>query len=388
MGKKSDPPPAPDYGPIAAASAESARYSAEIAREQLAWARETYNRDKAVSDRVVDKFLKYQDENATNARKDRARYEQVFQPLEKELVADARSYTDARNAQRAEAAAGRATADVSQQFELARTAAQDRLESFGIDPSQTRSGALDVSARIAEATARAGAANTTREAVRAREEATGRALRSEAINVGRGLPGQIASSYGAALQAGTGAVNTGNATTQTGAGTMGTGLQWTGQSNNALGQWGTALNMGFQNQLDAYKAEQSQSSGWGQALGMVAGIGTGMFMPGLQRKASSWMGFEEGGVVPEHASPSRGAAIDDVAVDVRGPAGERVAKGAINVGEFIVPDDVVKWKGEEFFQKLIQKSREAKPQAPARPQVRGLPVTPQGNPARAALPVG
>jgi hypothetical protein len=60
---------------------------------------------------------------------------------------------------RREMEAGAAMADVTNQFDLARQAAQDRLESFGIDPSQVRSGALDISSRVSEAAARAGAGN-------------------------------------------------------------------------------------------------------------------------------------------------------------------------------------------------------------------------------------
>jgi len=46
-------------------------------------------------------------------------------------------------------------------------------------------------------------------------------------------------------------------------------------------------------------------------------------------------------------SPSSGQEVDDV------PA-------KLNAGEFVMPDDVVRWKGEEFFQGLIAKSRQAR----------------------------
>jgi hypothetical protein len=75
-------------------------------------------------------------------------------------------------------------------------------------------------------------------------------------------------------------------------------------------------------------------------------------------------------------SPSQGVNVDDV-------------DAKLNVDEFVIPADVLKWKGEEFFQKTIQKSREAKEQAPAKPTVmmQGVPVTPPGNPAQEALPL-
>jgi formiminotetrahydrofolate cyclodeaminase len=380
MGGKSDPPPPPNYGPLASASEKSAELSYRMAQEQLSWAKQTYAENKQTTDRVVDSFLNYQEENAVNARKDRARYEQIFQPLEEDLVEDAEGYTDARNRARGEQAAGKAAADVSQQFQLARSAAQDRLESFGIDPSQTRSGALDVQTRIAEAAARAGTANVAREGTIRAEEATGRALRSEALNVGKGYPGQIAGQYGVAMQAGQGATGQNLAQTASGASTMGTGTQWQGMGNQAIGQWGNILNQGYNNQMAGWKAQQEQSSGWGQALGMVAGMGS-----------KAMFGFAEGGAVPvmdsdqapagvqldPAMSPSQGVETDDI------PA-------MLNADEFVIPADVLKWKGEEFFQKTIQKSREAKEEAPAKPTVmmQGVPVVPPGNPSRQALPLG
>lgn len=60
-----------------------------------------------------------------------------------------------------------------------------------------------------------------------------------------------------------------------------------------------------------------------------------------------------GGVSPD-ASPSQGAQVDDV------PA-------RLNAGEFVIPRDVAMWKGQEFFQKLIQQSRKARVGAPAHP---------------------
>ena len=51
-----------------------------------------------------------------------------------------------------------------------------------------------------------------------------------------------------------------------------------------------------------------------------------------------------GGQVPRHASPSGGRQTDDVAA-------------RLNAGEFVIPRDVAAWKGQEFFQNLINQSR-------------------------------
>jgi hypothetical protein len=84
------------------------------------------------------------------------------------------------------------------------------------------------------------------------------------------------------------------------------------------------------------------------------------------------MFLEDGGQVPTSGdnldpkmSPSGGAAIDDIRARVN-QSGQEVR---LNADEFIVPDDVAKWKGEEFFQKLIMQSRKDREQAPAKPTV-------------------
>lgn len=371
-----DAPAPPDYGPLAAASEASAKYAYELGKDQLAWAKEQWASNKDVADVVIDAALGRLDKEDANAAEDRARYEAIFQPLEEQLAQDAQDFATPT---RIEKEAGKAEADVAQQFEGARRAAQEKLEGFGIDPSQTRSQALDYQSRVAEAAAQASAGNQARDRV----ETQGRALRSEAINVGRGYPGQIAQSYGTAINSGNQGVNTGLATTGSGAATMGSAPQWQGLGNNAIGTWGNVLNQGYQNQLDAWKAENSASSGLGSALGLVGGLATKFLgfegggavppdaMPAPPRRAIPLRGQAPGvtpggnpGVpVPPAASPTGGAATDDVSA-------------RLNVGEFIIPKDVVSFQGEKFFQNLIQKTRQMKQSVQAKPTIGRAPAGP------------
>ncbi len=430
MGGKSKAPPPPDYGPIAQASKEAAEVSAAVAREQLAWAREQYASDKAVSDQVVEAALKRQDEQDALARKDRERYETQFQPLEDSLIADAKSYnSEARREQEA----GAAQADVSMQFEAARHNAMEELESYGVDPTQTRSGALDVSLRTQEAAARAGAGNTARKQV----EATGMALRDSAINVGRGYPGQTAASLNAATQSGNQAVNSGNATTATGAQTMGTGTQWEGQSVGALNTWGNTLNMGYNNAIARAKTNNDASSGIGSALGLIGGIAAKSFFASDERVKEDIQkvgqtddgqniyrfrykgedAYQLGLIAQEVERTHPEAVAEDPngvkmvdysrAIDVDGtgdravpmqgtdtPSGSHYAEGGavpaydspsggrdaddvkarLSAGEFVVPKDVMSWLGEEKLQKLVAQAREAKSGAGAKPTYRALEV--------------
>ena len=350
-GGKGKAPPPPDYGPLIAASQQQAQYSYELGKRQQDWAEKTYAENKEITDQFVDFALGQMDRQAEWSAADRERYETIFQPLEEQLAYEAETYA---SPERQEYEAGKAEADVAQQFEQARRTAQERLEAFGVDPTQTRAGALDLQTRVAEAAAQSASGNQARERV----ENTGRALRSEAINVGKGYPAQALAAAGAAQGAGQGGVSAGLAQTASGANTMGTGMGWQGMGNQSLGQWGQFLHQGFQDQLSSWKANQEQSSGWGSALGLVGGI------------ASKFLPFAEGGIVPEYfqeggmpggggpvpaeASPSGGAMQDDVpaVVDGRGPA-------QLSSGEFVIPEDVMKWKGEEWAQKEILKARKA-----------------------------
>jgi hypothetical protein len=62
--------------------------------------------------------------------------------------------------------------------------------------------------------------------------------------------------------------------------------------------------------------------------------------------------LQGGGQAPEDASPSQGQQTDDIHANV-------------NADEFVIPKDVALWKGQEFFQKLIDQSRKARVMAPA-----------------------
>jgi hypothetical protein len=352
MGKKGGAPAPPDYSAIAAANKEAAEIQAGVAREQLAWAKDQYAQDKETVNKVVDRALQTQDINDKNAAADRLRYEQKYQPLEDQAIADAQTYA---SPERKAIEEGRAEATVADQFTQARNAATQNLEAFGVDPTSTRFAALDIGSRTQQAAAQAAAGNQAGQMV----DATGRALRSEAINVGRGYPGQVAATYGTALQAGNQAVNSTLAGTQTGANTMGTAPQYYGLQSNFLNNWGNNLTQGYNAQLAQYNANQNSSSGWGSALGLIGGMGMKalMFADGgaIPDDAS------EGGHVPTSASPTGGAAIDDVAA-------------RLTPGEFVMPKDVMQWKGEEWAQKEIQKAREAKKGAVARPQYKPAPA--------------
>lgn len=103
-------------------------------------------------------------------------------------------------------------------------------------------------------------------------------------------------------------------------------------------------------------------SGWDDNSGLNAGSGWDPNMD--QSGGADWGNYAQGGVVPASMSPSGGQQTDDVSATIPQTGG----RAQINVGEFVLPRDVVAWKGQEFFQKMIKQARGARVGAPAKPQ--------------------
>jgi hypothetical protein len=82
---------------------------------------------------------------------------------------------------------------------------------------------------------------------------------------------------------------------------------------------------GFGGSGGGFSSKESQSG--------PAGYGYGIAAPGVK-----------GGYVPDELSPTQGKAVDDV-------------KANLTSGEFIIPKDVVEFKGKEFFYKLMANAR-------------------------------
>jgi hypothetical protein len=260
----SSAPPPPDYSGIAMASAEQAKQQAQTSKDQLAWSKEQWNQQWPVTQRYMESMVANSDAQTANAAHDRARYEQTYQPLEDKLVSTATGWN---SPVRAEQESGAAQADVATAFDAQRKSALSTLESYGIDPSQTRFGALDLGTRVSQAAATAAAGTQSRK----NTEATGLGLLGEAINIGKGYPGQVSQSYAGATSAGSSGITSGLNTANTYGNMMGTGLDWSKASTGSLGTWGNALNQSYGNQMDAAKLNQQGQSNTMQGIGSLIG---------------------------------------------------------------------------------------------------------------------
>ena len=385
---------APDYGPIAAASQANSEMSQQFAEDQLAWSKEQYADTKATTDQIVNSALANsasQQKEATDAYN---RYQAVYQPVEDKLVGQVNDWASpARTSQQM----GQAEATAQQQGAQARTASQQQLESFGISPSSTRYAAMDVGNRTA--TGASAAAAGTNAANQVQQQQLG--LESEAINIGRGYPGQVSNEFSGSTGAGSAANSAMNQTVQTGSNTMNSGFN-TGMSNSnqALSTWGNTLTQGYQTALSA----SNQSSGIGGAFGAIAGsvipamlgvekggavpvtsgyaMGSTVQPQPMPYSGSNGMpppppGGTPGGSIPTSASPTGGKAVDDAHI-------------AATPGEFVVPLDGAQWLGEDKLQKMILTARKQKSQAQAKPTPTPMPPGPVGFASRPqpAVPMG
>ena len=342
MGKKSTPKP-PDLRPYADAMEAQGEWAYKAGQDQLAWAREQDTKNRALLDQVLGPQLAAQQNQADWAIKDRQRYENVYQPLEDNLVQDFQSYGTPEQLARNR---GRAMADVASSFDAQRRNALQRLEGFGVDPSQTRNAALDVAMRTQQGAAMAAAGtNATRI-----DEDKARALRADAINIGRGMPSQVAQSYGQSVAAGSQAVGGANSTFGTSAGAMGNPTQWGQMGMQGMQGAGNMQSQGFQNQMTAYNAQQAANSSMWSGVGSMIGMGMALADGGKPEQAVPTPGYIASG-------PGDGSGIDDqMPMAIVNPKTGRIEQQArVSPEEYIIPADVVRKKGVEFFDKLLEK---------------------------------
>lgn len=158
---------------------------------------------------------------------------------------------------------------------------------------------------------------------------------------------------------------------------------YTGSSGASDTQWGninydTAANnayTGWDNYYDQPQADTDWGGGGGNTgfndYGFGGGGGGSTYdttSPNSDWYAGDYgqeegFAYADGGAIPSSMSPSGGQMVDDIPAQLPGGGEAR-----LNADEFVIPRDVALWKGQEFFQKLIEQSRMRNATAPAKPQ--------------------
>lgn len=271
-GSSKAPSPDPAIGQAALKEAELGEDWLDFAREQYKTSTERQKEQDKLANEVTQHQLNSSKQAQQWATDDRKRYDEVFKPLQDEFIDTAKNWD---SAERQSARAAEAKADVINNATQARQAAERNMASMGVDPTSGRYAGVDRAGSQATALAAAGAENTSRNAVRKE----GVAMRADAVNMGNGLAVNPATSLGLSSSTGSAAFGTtaGNNAQSAGLGSiMGQGYQ---AAMSGYGNQANILNQQYNNQLNAWQAQNSASAA--SSAGMWGGIGSAVGM-GLQ----------------------------------------------------------------------------------------------------------
>lgn len=236
----------------------------DLNETQFAWVKQQWEADAPNRQRATDIAQQVSQEQLDTMREQRglaqesaSDYRRIYRPLEEQAAREAATFD---SEDRQHEAAGKAIADVQQRSDIMRGATERNLASMGVNASDgnfaATFGELDNQAVLQGAMA----ANSARDRV----QTVGRALRADAIGVGRGVVGSQGTQAGLTLTAGSQALGTATVPSQMNQSGVGMVQQAAGQASNGLMG---AANI-YQNSSNArYQAGQDSASGTGALAG-------------------------------------------------------------------------------------------------------------------------
>lgn len=266
MGKSSTPPP--DYQPLADASAAAMEQQVGLGREQLAFAREQYDRTAPQLEAVARQQMQAQSEQMDQARDYYNYQKDTFRPVERGLVADAQRFnTEAYRNQ----LASKASADAGLAFGQTQASNQRAMAAMGANPNSGRFAGMQNASGLALSANRANAMTSSR----MQADQMGYARKLDAVGMGRGLAGASSAAYGGASGAGSMA---GNSAQSAGQNYMGNSAIGAGTMASGYGQGLSGLGNVLNNQTQTYiNTNDSLLGDLGGALGGAAAAKTAFF---------------------------------------------------------------------------------------------------------------
>lgn len=271
MGKGSSSAPAPDpqIGAAALKQAETGEAWLGFARDAFAISQDRQKELDDLTSKVTQQQLGLATDQAKWSRQDRERSNTVFQPIENDFIKEATNYA---TEDRQNEAAAEARADVQTAAANNRAATERANASMGITPGSGRFAGVQAAADLGVTLAEAGAANTSRQAVRDK----GLALKADVVNLGKGLPAQAAAAAGGSVAAsGTALGGAQGTNSQALAASTIMNAGYGGAMQGYAGQAST-LNQEYGLRLDSWKTQQQMkaqnANGIGGFLGGIAGL--------------------------------------------------------------------------------------------------------------------
>ena len=259
MGKSSTPPP--DYQPLADASNAAMEAQVGLGQDQLAFAREQYDRSAPVLENIANQQIQAQSEQMAQAQDYYDYQKETFRPLERGLVADAENFnTDTYRNQ----LAAQASADAGLAFGQTQASNRRAMAAMGVNPNSGNFAGMQNASNLALSANRANAMTNAR----MQADQMGYARKLDAVGMGRGLAGASSAAYGGATGAGSAA---GNSAQSAGQNFMGNTAIGAGTMASGYGQGLSGLGNVLNNQTKTYVGTNDSVLGnIGGALGGVA----------------------------------------------------------------------------------------------------------------------
>ena len=265
-GGGSAPSPDPAIGQAALKEAQLGEDWLKFSQEQFGVANERQKEQDKLASEVTKNQLDAAKQAQGWATQDRERYQNTYVPLENEFIDKANSWD---SVERQQTVAGEAKADVLTNAAQQRGATQRQMAGMGVSPTSGRFAGVDRAQETATALSAAGAQNTARNTVR--NQAVD--MKANAINMGKGMAVNPATSLGLGVNSGSAAYGTTAANNQQSAGNTGiVGQGYQGAMNGYNSQAGI-LNQQYQGQLSAWQANQQATGGLMSGIGSLAGMG-------------------------------------------------------------------------------------------------------------------
>ena len=418
----------------AMASAQAAQQAYQLGSQQLDWTKQTWGQEWPYVQQAAQTQIQSQQQLADFSKQQEQFYANQYVPMQtayNQMVANWASPEQiAQNA-------GQAMGNVNEAVNAQKQGAISQLEGYGVNPGATRFGSLFAGMGVQGGAASAGAGTQAIQNTKLQQLG----MMAGAINTGQGQANQVASLAGVGTGAGSAASSGLTSALGTGASAMAAPTAWYNAGANNMNTYVNAVNGYNQTQLGYAQvgAQEfgSAMSGLGSAAGMgMYGMGHGWF----GAKGGEVEKFQDGGAIAPRGAISRnpyssspqynppvgyftGGDIGDVghsppiSVPMARGGGIGVGQGIpprggtpggfvsaaaspsagqvqddvdakLTAGEFVAPLDVVKWKGQEFFYKLIDKSRTQEAMQKTRGDIGGEPsnAIPSPNPAFVSRP--
>jgi len=336
MGKGSVPD-APDVSGNVKNANKLFDTSTAAAGQQAELAKSLNAKNQATTSQIIGGQLPMMETVNNAATQGFQNYQSNYVPLQQQQIKQAQDYGSEANVKRLQ---GMAMGDVNSSFDAQRKNSQQQLAAMGVDPSTIHAGALDAQSRVQQAAAAAQAG--TQSALQT--ENTARQMTNQAVQQGNTVNQMASQNAGTGSNIGSAASNVMNSSegTQIGAGTSQNTFLQTGLDANKSAA--DIQHQGFQDQLAQAQAASQMSPM--NSIASLAGTAMGAFM------------MEGGGPVSQKG-----------ALPTPPVAGSTDTKPAwLTPGEYVIPKDVVDFKGHEFFHNLVQKTRQAKA------NISGIPV--------------